>query len=110
MKIGIDVGGTNTDAVLMDGTRVVSQIKVPTTPDVGSGIRAALIGVLPAEGRDRISALVIGTTHFTNAFVQGVGLSPVAVLRIGAPATEALPPLCGWPDRLRQQPGHQRQL
>jgi N-methylhydantoinase A/oxoprolinase/acetone carboxylase beta subunit len=89
---------------------VVSQIKVTTTPDVGSGIRAALIGVLPAEGRDRISALVIGTTHFTNAFVQGVGLSPVAVLRIGAPATEALPPLCGWPDRLARCIGNFRRI
>ena len=38
MRIGIDVGGTNTDAVLMDGPRVVSWYKTPTTPDVSSGI------------------------------------------------------------------------
>ena len=110
MKIGIDVGGTNTDAVLMDGRRVVSAIKVPTTPDVGGGIREALRGVLPTEGRDRITALVIGTTHFTNAFVQGVGLSPVAVLRSGAPATAALPPRCAWPDRLSNCIGEFRRI
>jgi len=34
MRIGVDVGGTNTDAVLMDGTKVVGWFKTPTTPDV----------------------------------------------------------------------------
>ena len=110
MKIGVDVGGTNTDAVLMDGRRVVRAIKVPTTPDVGTGIRQALAGVLPDDGREKISALVIGTTHFTNAFVQGVGLEPVAVLRIGAPATVALPPLCAWPERLSRCIGPFRRM
>ena len=32
MRIGIDVGGTNTDAVLMDGRTVLSATKTPTTP------------------------------------------------------------------------------
>lgn len=100
MKIGIDVGGTNTDAVLIDGTRIVASIKVPTTTDVGGGIREALAVLLPSIGSGRVTAIVIGTTHFTNALIQGVGLSPVAVLRIGAPATLSLPPLCDWPDRL----------
>ena len=30
-RIGIDVGGTNTDAVLIDGDAIVASIKVPTT-------------------------------------------------------------------------------
>ena len=42
MRIGVDVGGTNTDAVLMDGTNVVGWTKTPTTPDVGRGIVTAL--------------------------------------------------------------------
>ena len=46
MRIGIDVGGTNTDAVLMDGSRVVTSHKTATTPDVSSGIVAALTEVL----------------------------------------------------------------
>ena len=37
-RIGIDVGGTNTDAVLMDGDEVVRAVKTPTTADVTSGI------------------------------------------------------------------------
>ena len=42
MRIGIDVGGTNTDAVLMDGTEVLSSVKTATTPDVTAGIVTAL--------------------------------------------------------------------
>ena len=41
-RIGIDVGGTNTDAVLMDGERVLGEVKTPTTADVTSGIVTAL--------------------------------------------------------------------
>lgn len=36
-RIGIDVGGTNTDAVLIDGTQVLGAVKTPTTADVMSG-------------------------------------------------------------------------
>ncbi len=39
-RIGIDVGGTNTDAVLLNGDVVAAKIKTPTTDDVMSGIRA----------------------------------------------------------------------
>jgi len=33
-RIGIDVGGTNTDAVLLEDDRIVHAIKTPTTADV----------------------------------------------------------------------------
>ena len=36
MRIGIDVGGTNTDAVLMDGDRVIAAHQVPDDADVSS--------------------------------------------------------------------------
>ena len=41
-RIGIDVGGTNTDAVLLQDGQVVHAVKTPTTPDVTVGIVAAL--------------------------------------------------------------------
>lgn len=41
MRIGIDVGGTNTDAVLMEGNAVLAEIKTATTEDVTSGIVVA---------------------------------------------------------------------
>jgi N-methylhydantoinase A/oxoprolinase/acetone carboxylase beta subunit len=102
MRIGVDVGGTNTDAVLMDGQTVVAATKTPTTGDVSSGIAAAIRTVL-AEGNcapDRLTAVMIGTTHFTNAFVERRRLTRIGVIRIGAPATTAIPPLYGWPRAL----------
>ena len=68
MRIGIDVGGTNTDAVVMDGDAVVASCKTVTTEDVGSGITAALAEVLAAGQVDKsaIETVMIGTTHFTN--------------------------------------------
>lgn len=104
MKIGIDVGGTNTDAVVMDDTRVVAFCKSPTTSDVRGGIVAALRALLsqPGVDTDAIEYAVIGTTHFTNAFVQARHLNKVAAIRLGAPATLSLPPYSGWPVAMRQ--------
>ncbi len=103
MRIGIDVGGTNTDAVTLDGDTVVAAVKRATTPDVLSGVVAAL-GALRAD-RAPVTAVMIGTTRFVNALVEADGLTPVAVVRLGLPATAALPPLVDWPERLRAAVG-----
>src|SRR5262249_20302921 len=50
--------------------------------------------------RNRIDAVMIGTTHFTNAVVQRRGLTPVAAVRIGLPASASLPPFVDWPEDL----------
>ncbi|MGN9781017.1 hydantoinase/oxoprolinase N-terminal domain-containing protein [Nonomuraea sp. ZG12] len=102
MRVGIDVGGTHTDAVLMDQTTVVAEIKTATTHDVTGGVVTALRRLLAAGrvDRARITAVMIGTTHFTNALVTGRGLAPTAVVRLALPATAALPPLVDWPHRL----------
>ena len=42
MFLGVDVGGTNTDAVLMDGKQLSAAAKAPTSEDVTSGIVAAI--------------------------------------------------------------------
>jgi N-methylhydantoinase A/oxoprolinase/acetone carboxylase beta subunit len=104
LRLGIDVGGTNTDAAVLDGEdRLCAKLKTPTTGDVTSGIRAAIEGVV-ASGRfdvARITHVMLGTTHATNAVLQRRDLGRVAVLRLGAPATFAVPPLSGWPADLR---------
>ncbi|MDP7644508.1 MAG: hydantoinase/oxoprolinase N-terminal domain-containing protein, partial [Anaerolineales bacterium] len=107
MRIGIDVGGTNTDAVLMDGLNIVTSSKTPTTADVTGGILSAVRQVQAQSGvqPDEIDAIMLGTTHFTNAIVEGKRLTPTAVIRLGAPATVALPPLVDWPQRLRDTLG-----
>ena len=102
MRIGIDVGGTNTDAALMDGATVKGACKTPTTPDVSSGITAVLKEVLRMTGvaASEIQAVMIGTTHFTNAVVERKRLLEVAAIRLGLPATRSLPPMTDWPDDL----------
>jgi len=40
-RIGIDVGGTNTDAVMLEDGRVAHAVKTPTTPDVTTSIMTA---------------------------------------------------------------------
>ena len=107
LRIGIDVGGTNTDAVLMDGARVLEATKAATTRDVTSGVRAAMQTVIKAAdvARDRIAHVMIGTTHFTNAVIERRQLSKVAAIRLGLPAAACLPPMVDWPDDLRAAVG-----
>jgi N-methylhydantoinase A/oxoprolinase/acetone carboxylase beta subunit len=96
--IGIDVGGTNTDAVRLCGEHIVATAKVPTTPDIESGLLAALAQVRGCEPIDRVH---IGTTAFTNALVERRHLAPAAAIRVGAPVSESLPPMIDWPADLR---------
>lgn len=105
MRIGIDVGGTNTDAVLLDGGRVIGAVKTSTTTDVTSGIVTALSELTSTAGRPDALALdgvMIGTTHFTNAVVERRGLSAVAAVRIGLPASASIPPFFDWPRDLSE--------
>jgi len=103
-RIGIDVGGTNTDAVLLEDGHVVHAVKTPTTEDVTGGIVAALgkLSQHPDVARGTIDGVVIGTTHFVNAIVQRRDLARVAAVRIGLPASASLPPFCDWPEDLAQ--------
>jgi N-methylhydantoinase A/oxoprolinase/acetone carboxylase beta subunit len=97
-RIGIDVGGTNTDAVMIDGGTVARAVKTPTSADVTGGILAALshLRAQPA-GQGNVDGVMIGTTHFINAVVQRHLLTPVGALRIGEPISGTLPPFCDWP-------------
>lgn len=101
--IGVDVGGTNTDAVILDRDEVVAFVKTPTTEDVTSGIVTALRGVIDKAGvgAEQIAAVMIGTTQFTNAVVEARSLLKTAVVRLCGQATRAVPPLTDWPPRLR---------
>ncbi|MGH3004761.1 MAG: hydantoinase/oxoprolinase N-terminal domain-containing protein [Gaiellaceae bacterium] len=102
MRIGIDVGGTHTDAVLVDGRHVLAEVKAPTTADVTSGIVTALRRLTEAHpDATRAAGVMIGTTHFTNALVEGRSLVPTAAVRLGLPATASLPPMVDWPERVR---------
>lgn len=107
MLIGVDVGGTNTDAVLMDGRRVLSAVKKPTAANIGDGVIDAVAAVLGEADRrpDEIANVMIGTTQFTNAFVEGHRLVEVAVVRAALPATRSVRPLIDFPAALSQRIG-----
>lgn len=103
MRIGIDVGGTNTDAALMDGQTVIATSKQETTQDVTAGVIAAIEAVLGASSVDakNIEAVMVGTTHFVNAFIQRKDLNAVGIVRVALPMTSGIPPLIDWPESLR---------
>ncbi len=103
-KLGIDVGGTNTDAVLIDeNLNVVASVKQHTTADIYDGILSAVRSVLKESGinRSEIGQAMLGTTQCTNAIVERKNLAPVGILRIGAPASRGIPPMVDWAEDLK---------
>jgi len=108
MRIGVDVGGTNTDAVLVEGAQVLASVKEPTSADIVSGLARALERLVPNRADlAAVDAIVIGTTQLTNALIERRGLNAVGILRIGLPATQGLPPQVGWPADLVQAVGRE---
>ncbi len=107
IRIGVDVGGTNTDAVVMEGRAIRAVVKVPTSADVTGGLMAALQEVLTRAGLapSGVGLVVIGTTHFTNAVIERRHLSPTAAVRLCLPAGQCLPPMVDWPTDLRNAIG-----
>src|SRR5687767_14723112 len=85
--LGVDTGGTYTDAVLLDDaeTRVLAKAKALTSrPDLSGGVGAAIDAVLD-EARvapEDVAMVALSTTLATNALVEGQG-GRVALLAIG---------------------------
>jgi len=71
MLLGLDVGGTFTDAVIIDGHRVVSTAKRRTTKDnLMQGIGEALDAVLDSCDISKIEQVTLSTTVVTNTIVE----------------------------------------
>ena len=78
--LGVDVGGTFTDAVLLDDEGTARFFKTPTTPENASaGVREAVrlaaeeVGLSPAALFSRTAYFGLGTTAATNALVERTG-------------------------------------
>ena len=72
MLLGLDVGGTFTDAVIIDGHRVVATAKRRTTKDnLMNGIGEALDAVLEGYDASNIEQVTLSTTVVTNTIVEG---------------------------------------
>ena len=71
MLLGLDVGGTFTDAVIIEGHRVVSSAKRRTTKDnLMQGIGEALDAVLASCDTSNIEQVTLSTTVVTNTIVE----------------------------------------
>ncbi|KAF2018408.1 DUF917-domain-containing protein [Aaosphaeria arxii CBS 175.79] len=111
-RIGVDVGGTNTDAAILDikasdtpHRGVLASHKASTTEDITSGIESAIQAVLRESKVDqsRVLSVTIGTTHFINALIEADArrLDRVAVVRLCGPFTRQIPPFSDFPVGLR---------
>ncbi|KAL5628396.1 hypothetical protein BROUX41_003144 [Berkeleyomyces rouxiae] len=89
--IGVDVGGTNTDAVVLNpilkgAAAVKATHKAATGSDVTTGIESSIVAILSKAGiaPSEIAVLMIGTTHFINSVVERdvSRLEKVAAIRL----------------------------
>jgi N-methylhydantoinase A/oxoprolinase/acetone carboxylase beta subunit len=85
--IGLDTGGTYTDAIALEGgRRVIASAKALTTHwDLSLGVAAALrsvLSALPEGARRRVSLVSVSTTLATNAVVEN-RFSPICAILVG---------------------------
>ncbi|ACV62954.1 Hydantoinase/oxoprolinase [Desulfofarcimen acetoxidans DSM 771] len=84
MLIGIDVGGTCTDAVLLHEGRVLAKAKIPTAEDLLDSLMKALDQIMAGIEPDKIERVVFSTTKITNLIAERK-YDPVAVLLLPGP-------------------------
>lgn len=112
LRIGVDVGGTNTDGVVLDPSRasepdkgIIAWHKSPTTTNPSEGINNAIVTMFESTKIDpsEIASVTIGTTHFVNALIErdAARLAPVAVIRLTSQFSKHDPPCLDWPEDLR---------
>lgn len=88
MIIGLDVGGTHTDVVLLDQSGLLRQAKIPTDPaDLFRSLFAALEAVTAGVAPERIRRIVLSTTLTTNAVIQG-NTPPVGLIVSAGPGLD----------------------
>src|SRR4029077_14906296 len=107
MYLGIDVGGTFTDLVLMDEGGNISTAKAPTTPgELEKGVFDAVAvaakahGLGPEELLSRVTALAHGTPDATIALIEPTGATTGLITTRGFGDTLALQRLIGFPPGL----------
>ncbi|PKN06751.1 MAG: hydantoinase [Deltaproteobacteria bacterium HGW-Deltaproteobacteria-8] len=89
MYLGIDVGGTHTDAVALNEAGVAAQVKVKTDQtDLLASVNQALRGILETVKPEGVRQLNLSTTLSTNAIVQGT-TEDVGMLVIPGPGISA---------------------
>ena len=91
VRVGIDVGGTFTDVVVVDNDsrEVISQLKVPTTHDAREGVALGIINAIERAlselgiSPDEVIFIAHSTTQATNALLEG-DVAQVGVIGLGS--------------------------
>ncbi|KAF4980912.1 hypothetical protein FZEAL_3197 [Fusarium zealandicum] len=113
LRIGVDVGGTNTDGVIINPFQnsapdrgILAWHKEPTTTNPSVGIDNAITTMLKSAtiSPSDVASVTIGTTHFVNAVIErdAARLSRVAVLRLCGPFSKHTLPCVDWPSDMRE--------
>ena len=85
IRVGVDIGGTFTDLMLIDGDGRVEIGKTLTTADPSQGVEQILVEVLQRIGRDggAVRNVVHGTTLVTNAIIERKGARTALIATAG---------------------------
>ncbi len=70
MHIGVDVGGTYTDGVIIDHDRVIQTVKIPTKKNLAHSIELVIAQLAANNGAENIDKIVISTTLITNLLAE----------------------------------------
>ncbi|MCX8127745.1 MAG: hydantoinase/oxoprolinase family protein [Synergistetes bacterium] len=85
--LGLDVGGTHVDAVVLEGKRVIDKVKIPIeSDDLFEPIWTALLKLIK-DKKDSISQINLSTTVATNAIAQDK-LEPVGMIIESGPGVD----------------------
>lgn len=104
--IGIDIGGTHTDAVLLDAYgKTIAWAKATTTSPLTDGIKGIIQNILQQAhlSPGYIKTVIMGTTHATNAILEGSQLLKVGLIRVSDARSLSPSPGFGWPKFLLKQ-------
>jgi N-methylhydantoinase A/oxoprolinase/acetone carboxylase beta subunit len=101
--IGIDVGGTNTDIVVIDeNEQIVFSKKKLTTERASEGILALLLDIFKLYSINLIKRIVVGTTSSLNNILERKNLEGVGLIRLAKNSEDSIPPCFEWPEDLKQ--------
>jgi N-methylhydantoinase A/oxoprolinase/acetone carboxylase beta subunit len=70
MFVGIDVGGTYTDAVILENNRVRSIAKVPTRENLIDSLTEAVDAIISDADKKKVKRIVFSTTIITNLIAE----------------------------------------